>query len=154
MANSKESNITENRKARHDYEIIKVFEAGLVLEGWEIKSLRAHRVQLRDSYAVCKNNEIWLLNSHISPLASASTHIHPEPYRTRKLLLKRREINELIGAVQLKGLSIIPLKLYWNRAYAKLSLALCRGKKAHDKRQATADRDWKRQQERLRKHEH
>ena len=151
MGNSKHSNITENRKARHDYEIIKTFEAGLCLTGWEVKSLRANRAQLKESYAVCRKNEIWLLNAHFSPLSTSSTHVEADPYRTRKILLKRKEINELMGGVQQKGLSIVPLSLYWKGPYAKLNLALCRGKKAHDKRAALAERDWKRNQERIRK---
>ena len=154
MVNSKHSNIAENRKARHDYEIIKTFEAGLSLLGWEVKSMRAHRVQLKESYAICRKNEIWLLNSHFSPLSTTSTHVETDPYRTRKTLLKRKEINELLGAVQRKGLSIVPLALYWKGPYAKLKLALCRGKKAHDKRAALAERDWKRNQERIRKDAH
>jgi SsrA-binding protein len=141
--------IAANAKARHDYFIEERLEAGLVLEGWEVKSLRAGRLQLKESYVVIRSGEIWLLGAHISPLASASTHVHADPTRTRKLLLKRREVDRLIGAVERRGYALVPLSMYWSRGRAKLEVALAKGKKQHDKRATERDRDWQRQRERL-----
>ena len=141
--------IADNRKARHDYHIESQFEAGLVLEGWEIKSLRAGRAQLKESYVVIKEAEAWLVGAHISPLSTASTHINPDPIRSRKLLLHHYELNKLIGAVQRKGYTIVPLNLHWSKGRAKLEIALAKGKKQHDKRQAEKTREWKRQKQRI-----
>jgi SsrA-binding protein len=141
--------IAENRKARHDYFIEDDFEAGLVLEGWEVKSLRAGRVQLRESYVVIKGGEAWLLGAHITPLPTASTHIHPDPTRTRKLLLHRAELDKLIGAVERKGYALVPLNLHWSKGRAKLRVGLAKGKKQHDKRAVEKERDWQREKQRL-----
>ena len=143
------STIALNKKARHDFFIEERFEAGLELQGWEVKSLRESRVQLTESYILIKNNEAWLLGVHISPMLSASTHITPDPTRTRKLLLHRRELDKLIGAVERKGYTIVPLALYWKKGRAKLEIALARGKQSHDKRAAEKDRDWGREKQRL-----
>jgi SsrA-binding protein len=147
------STIALNKKARHDYFIEDSLEAGLALQGWEVKSLREGRVQLTESYIVIKNNEAWLFGFHISPLLSASSHVVPDPTRTRKLLLHRRELDRLIGAVERKGYTLVPTALYWKRGKAKLEIALARGKHAHDKRATEKDRDWQREKQRmLRKH--
>lgn len=138
-----------NKKAGFDYFLGERLEAGLVLEGWEVKSLRAGRVQLRDAYVLLKNNEAWLLGSLITPLPTASTHILPDQQRTRKLLLNRGEINKLIGAVERKGMALIPTAMYWKKGRAKLEIALAEGKKTHDKRDAVQERDWQRQKERI-----
>ncbi|QKK12724.1 MAG: SsrA-binding protein SmpB [Pseudomonadota bacterium] len=138
-----------NKKARHDFFIEERFEAGLALEGWEVKSLRAGRVQLKESYVLVRDNEAWLFGSHISPLPTASTHIHPDPLRTRKILLHRNELDTLIGAVERKGYTLVPLALYWKRGRAKLEIGLAKGKKQHDKRATEKDRDWQREKRRL-----
>lgn len=141
--------IADNRKARHDYFIEEQFEAGLALQGWEVKSLRAGRANIKEGYAVLKGGEVWLVGANISPLASASTHVQPDPVRSRKLLLHRREINRLIGAVEREGYTLVPLSLYWKKGQAKLSLGLAKGKKQHDKRADIRERDWQRQKQRL-----
>ncbi|KAA3626412.1 MAG: SsrA-binding protein SmpB [Proteobacteria bacterium] len=141
--------IALNKKARHDFFIEERFEAGLALEGWEVKSLRAGRVQLKESYVLVRDNEAWLFGSHISPLPTASTHIHPDPLRTRKILLHRNELDTLIGAVERKGYTLVPLALYWKRGRAKLEIGLAKGKKQHDKRATEKDRDWQREKRRL-----
>ncbi len=141
--------IAVNRQARHDYFIEETFEAGLVLEGWEVKSLRAGRVNLKESYVLIKNGEAWLFGAHISPLASASTHINPDPTRTRKLLLKKQELNKLIGHVERRGYTLVPLKLYWKKNLVKLEIGLAKGKKLHDKRATEKERDWQREKQRL-----
>ncbi len=143
------STIALNKKARHDFFIEERFEAGLVLEGWEVKSLRAGRVQLRDSYVLIKDNEAWLLGGLITPLPTASTHITPDPTRTRKLLLHRHELDQLIGAVERKGYALVPLAMYWKAGRAKVEIGLAKGKQAHDKRATERDRDWQREKERL-----
>ena len=143
------STIAVNRKARHDYFIEDEYEAGLVLEGWEVKSLRDGRAQLKESYVVVIRGEIFLVGAHFSPLKTASTHIHPNPTRDRKLLLNAREISKLIGATERQGYTIVPLKLYWSRGRAKLKIALARGKKQHDKRQTIKEREWNIQKQRL-----
>ncbi len=143
--------IAVNRKARHEYFIEDRMEAGLVLEGWEAKSLRAGRVQLVDSYVIIKSGEAWLLGALITPLPTASTHIHPDPSRTRKLLLHRHELARLIGAVERKGYTLIALSLYWKKGRAKAEIGLAKGKQAHDKRATEKDREWKREKERLMK---
>ncbi|MFH0341253.1 MAG: SsrA-binding protein SmpB [Chromatiales bacterium] len=144
-----ESTITLNKKAKHDYSIEERFEGGLVLEGWEVKSLRAGRIQIRDSYVLLKDGEAWLFGALITPLPTASTHIHPDPQRTRKVLLNRSEINRLIGAVERKGYTAVATAMYWKRGRAKLEIGLAKGKKEHDKRAAERDRDWRREQERV-----
>jgi SsrA-binding protein len=146
------STIALNKKARHDFQLEDRFEAGLVLEGWEVKSLRAGRVQLRDSYVILKGGEAWLLGCLITPLPTVSTHITPDPQRTRKLLLHRDELARLIGAVERKGFTLIPTALYWKHGRAKLEIALAKGKQAHDKRAAIKERDWNRDKQRLLKH--
>ena len=143
------STIALNKKARHDFFIEERFEAGLELQGWEVKSLREGRIQLSESYILIKNNEAWLLGVHISPLISASTHVTPDATRTRKLLLHRRELDKLIGAVERKGYTIVPLAMYWKKGRAKLEIALARGKHSHDKRAADKERDWGREKQRL-----
>lgn len=145
------STIARNKKARHDFFIEEKYEAGLVLEGWEVKSLREGRVQISDSYVVIKKNEAWLLGALITPLLSASTHIHPDPTRTRKLLLNRRELDKLIGAVERKGYTLVPLAMFWKRGRAKLEIGTAKGKKQHDKRATEKDRDWNRQKQRIMK---
>ncbi len=144
--------IAANRKARHDFFIEENLEAGLALQGWEAKSLRAGRAQLKESYVTIRDGEAWLLGAHFSPLSSASTHVKTDPIRTRKLLLHRRELDRLIGSVERKGYTLIPLSLYWKKGRAKLDLGLAKGKKQHDKRATDKDRDWARQKERLLKH--
>ncbi len=143
------STIALNKKARHDFFIEERFEAGIALEGWEVKSLRDGRAQLKESYVLVKEGEAWLFGAHISPLATASTHIHPDPLRTRKLLLHRSELDKLIGAVERKGYTLVPLALYWKRGRAKLEIGLAKGKKQHDKRAVEKDRDWQREKQRI-----
>ena len=146
---SSSSTIALNKKARHDYFLEERFEAGLALQGWEVKSLREGRVQLTESYIIIQNSEAWLFGFHIAPLLSASTHITPDPTRTRKLLLHRRELDKLIGAVERKGFTLVPTALYWKKGRAKLEIALARGKQSHDKRATEKDRDWNRSKQRL-----
>ncbi|NND82812.1 MAG: SsrA-binding protein SmpB [Gammaproteobacteria bacterium] len=141
--------IASNKKARFDYFIEEEFEAGLALEGWEVKSMRAGRVQLKESYVIIKNGELYLYGAHISPLTSASTHVTADPVRSRKLLMKRYEINRLIGQVERAGYTLAPLSLYWVRGRAKLKIGLAKGKKQHDKRASIKERDWKREQQRV-----
>ena len=143
--------IAVNRQAKHEYFIEERFEAGLVLEGWEVKSLREGRVQLKESYVVIKRGEAWLSGAHISPLLSASTHIKPEAVRSKKLLLNRHELNKLIGSVERKGYTIIPLSMYWKSGRAKLEIGLAKGKQLHDKRATSKDRDWQREKARIMK---
>jgi SsrA-binding protein len=146
------STIALNKKARHDYTLEDRLQAGLALQGWEVKSLRAGKVQLVDSYILLKNGEAFLLGALITPLPTASTHIQPDATRTRKLLLHREEIDRLIGAVDRKGYSLIPTAMFWSKGRAKLEIALARGKKEHDKRAALKDRDWQRDKQRLLRH--
>ncbi len=140
--------IAVNKKARHDYFIEQTLEAGLSLQGWEVKSLREGRVQLKESYVILKDNEIFLFGAHISPLKQASTHINTDPTRTRKLLLHRQEIDRLRDKVNQKGATIVALKLYWNKSRVKLEIGLAKGKKEHDKRQDIKARDWERDKRR------
>jgi SsrA-binding protein len=135
------SHIAQNRKAWHDYFIEDKYEAGLVLEGWEVKSLRAGRAQLKEAYVIVERGELLLVGAHISPLTSASTHIQPNPTRARKLLLHREEIGKLIGSVERKGYTLVPLSLYWKKGRAKLEIGLARGKQAHDKRESIKKRE-------------
>ena len=144
-----ENVIAVNRKARYDYFIEDSFEAGLSLEGWEAKCLRAGRAQITESYVHVKNGEAWLLGAHFSPLPTTSTHIHADPTRTRKLLLHRIELDRLVGAVERKGYALVPLDLHWSKGRAKLQVGLAKGKKQHDKRAASKDRDWQRQKARI-----
>ena len=145
--------IALNKRARFEFHIDERFEAGIVLQGWEIKSLRAGKGQLTDAYAVVKNGEIFLFGSQISPLLSASTHVVPEARRTRKLLLHRNQIDELIGAVERKGYTLVPTAMYWSKNRVKLELGLAKGKQEHDKRDVEKDRDWQRDKQRaLRSH--
>ncbi len=137
-----------NKKARHDYFIEQTLEAGLSLEGWEVKSLRENKVQIKESYVILKNGEMFLFGSHISALQSASTHVNPDPTRTRKLLLNRIEINRLREKVEQKGATVVPLKMYWKRGRVKLEIGVAKGKKAHDKRQDIKSRDWQRDKQR------
>jgi SsrA-binding protein len=143
------STIALNKKARHDYFIEDRFEAGIALQGWEVKSLREGRVQLTESYVIIQNGEAWLFGLHISPLISASTHITPDPTRSRKLLLHRQELDKLIGAVERKGYTLVATALYWKRGRAKLEIALARGKHSHDKRASEKDQEWTRSKQRL-----
>jgi len=144
--------IALNKKAKFDYHLEERIEAGIVLEGWEVKSMRAGRVQIKESYVIIRNGELFLFGAHISPLISASTHINPDPTRLRKLLLNRKEISHLIGSVDRKGYTLVPVALYWKRGRAKLEIALAKGKQQHDKRASIKDREWKRDKERLMKH--
>lgn len=144
--------IALNKKARHDYFIEETFEAGLALQGWEVKSLREKRVQLKESYVLIKDGEAWLFGAHVSPLPTVSTHYRPDPLRTRKLLLHRREIDRLTGAVERRGYTLVPLALYWRNGRVKLEIGLAKGKKLHDKRAAQKERDWRREQQRILKH--
>ena len=141
--------IAENRKARHDYFIEDRYEAGIALEGWEVKSLRAGRGQLKEAYVYVKNGEAFLFGAHFSPLTSASTHVHPDPTRTRKLLLHRHQLDHLVGSVERRGYTLVPLLLYWKAGRAKLEVGLAKGKKQHDKRATDKDRDWERDKARL-----
>ena len=141
--------IAQNKKARFDYEILEHFEAGLQLEGWEVKSLRAGKVQLVDSYVLLKNDEAWLIGTLITPLLTASTHINPDPTRTRKLLLHRKELEKLIGSVHQKGHTVVPLSLYWKHNRVKVDIVLVVGKKQHDKRATIKERDWQREKSRI-----
>jgi len=138
-----------NKKAKFDYFLLDRIEAGLVLEGWEVKSLRAGRAQIRDSYVIIKKGEAFLLGGVITPLSTASTHIHPDTQRTRKLLLHRSELNKLIGAVERKGQTIMPTAMYWKKGRVKLEIALAKGKKEYDKRDTIKEREWQIQKERL-----
>lgn len=151
--NKTENNsIAQNRQATHEYFIEQRFEAGLVLEGWEVKSLRDGRIQLKESYVGIKKGEAWLYGAHVSPMLSASTHIKPEAVRSKKLLLHRYELNKLIGAVERKGYTLIPLSMYWKNGRAKLELGLAKGKQLHDKRASSKERDWQREKARIMKH--
>ena len=141
--------IVQNKKARFEFHIEESLEAGLALEGWEVKSLRAGRVNLQEAYVLVRRGEAWLLGCTITPLPTASTHINPDPSRTRKLLLHRSEINRLIGAVERKGYTLVPMALYWKHGRAKLEIGLAKGKKDFDKRAAKKDKDWQRERARI-----
>ena len=141
--------IADNKKAFHDYFVEERFEAGLVLEGWEVKAIRAGRVQLKESYVVVKNGEVFLIGCHISPLLAASTHIHPDPTRTRKLLLHAPEISRLIGKIERAGYTLVPVNLHYAKGRIKLEIGLAKGKKQHDKRAAEKEREWVREKARL-----
>jgi SsrA-binding protein len=141
--------IVENRKAFHDYFIEERFEAGLALEGWEVKAIRAGRANLKEAYVVVKNQEIVLLGAHISPLATASTHVKADPTRTRKLLMHREEINRLVGKVERAGYTLAPINLHYRDGRIKLEIGLAKGKKQFDKRATIKEREWNREQQRL-----
>jgi len=145
--------IVDNRKAWHDYFIEEKYEAGLVLEGWEAKAIRAGRVQLKEAYVVLKSEEVWLIGCHITPLTTASTHIRPDPTRSRKCLMHGEEIAKLIGKVERAGYTLVPLDLHYSRGRIKLEVGLARGKKQHDKREAEKEREWAREKQRLMRHD-
>lgn len=141
--------IALNKKVKHDFFVEESIEAGLVLEGWEVKSIRDGRVQLKESYVLVKDGEAWLFGAHISPLKTASTHINPDPIRTRKLLLHRHQLNRLIGFVERRGYTLVATAMYWKKGRAKLEVGLAKGKKLHDKRATEKDRDWQREKQRI-----
>jgi len=141
--------IVENKKAFHDYFVEERYEAGLVLEGWEVKAIRAGRVHLKEAYVVLKTAEPFVIGMHITPLNSASTHVHTDPTRSRKLLLNAEEIRKLIGKVEQKGYTLVPLDLHYVKGRVKLAIGLAKGKKQHDKREVEKERDWQREQQRL-----
>ena len=146
--------IVDNKKAYHDYFIEEKFEAGLVLEGWEVKAIRAGRAQLKEAYVIVKNGEIALIGAHVTPLSTASTHVHPDPTRTRKLLLHRDQINRLLGQVERAGYTLVPLNLHYSKGRVKLDMGLAKGKKQHDKRETEKLRDWNREKQRLLRNRH
>ncbi len=148
-ADSSRRLIAENRKARFDYFIEQRFEAGLALHGWEVKSMRAGRTQLKEAYVYLRGAEAFLIGAHFSPLPTTSSHVPADPVRTRKLLLHRSELNGLIGAVERRGYTLVPLELYWKHGRAKLLIGLAKGKKQHDKRATEKERDWQRDKARL-----
>ena len=141
--------IVENRKAQHDYFIEERYEAGLALQGWEVKAIRAGRAQLKEAYVMVSNEEIFLIGAHISPLPAASTHVQADPVRTRKLLLHAEEIRRLIGRVDRAGYTLVPLDLHYVRGRVKINIGLAKGKKQHDKRATEREKEWKREQQRL-----
>ncbi len=143
--------IALNKRARYEYAIEDRFEAGLALEGWEVKSLRDGRIQFADSYVLLKNNEAFLFGTTITPMPTASTHISPDPMRTRKLLLHRRQIDQLMVAVDRKGYTVVPTAMYWSMGKVKVEIGMAKGKKEHDKRKVEKDRDWAREKGRLMK---
>jgi len=143
--------IVDNKKAFHDYFIEERFEAGIVLEGWEVKSIRAGRVQLKEAYVIVRQGEVFLFGSHISPLPTASTHVNPDPVRTRKLLLNGDEIKKLIGKVERAGYTLVPLNLHYTKGRIKCEIGLAKGKKQHDKRESEKQRDWQREQQSIMK---
>jgi SsrA-binding protein len=144
-----DSTIALNKRARHEYHIDERFEAGLALQGWEVKSLRAGRINFGDSYAVVKGGELYLFGASIPPLISASTHVVAEDRRTRKLLLHRAEIDKLVGAVERKGYTLVPTAMYWKHNRVKVEIGLAKGKQDHDKRAAEKERDWNREKQRV-----
>ena len=144
-----DNTIARNKKARFEYHVEDKFEAGLALEGWEVKSLRAGKAQINESYVLLKDREAFLFGALITPLPTASTHVKPDPQRTRKLLLNRAEINRLLSAVERQGYTVVPLTMYWKNSRAKLGIGVAKGKKLHDKRRTERDRDWQVQKERL-----
>lgn len=156
MAKKKKQNnansIAQNKKARFDYFIEETYEAGLVLSGWEVKSLRQGKVQINESYILLKDNEAWLFGALITPLISASSHQFHDPLRLRKLLMHRREIDRLMGLIDQKGYTLVPLSLYWSQGKVKISIGLAKGKKLHDKRATQKERDWNRDKQRILKY--
>lgn len=150
-ADKQQNSIAQNRKARFDYFIEEKLEAGVVLNGWEVKSIRAGKAQVTDSFVILRDGEAWLLGSHIAPLNTVSTHVVPEPKRMRKLLMNRREIDRMTGLVERKGYTLVALELYWSKNRVKLAVGLAKGKKQHDKRDTEKDRDWQRDKSRIMK---
>ncbi len=144
--------IALNKKAKHEYFIEERYEAGISLQGWEVKSLREGRAQLNESYVTIKENEAFLFGAHITALPTASKHIQTDPVRTRKLLLHRKELDKLIGLVERRGYTLVPLAMYWKKGFAKLEIGLAKGKKLHDKRATDKERDWQRDKQRILKH--
>ncbi|MCL2075728.1 MAG: SsrA-binding protein SmpB [Betaproteobacteria bacterium] len=138
-----------NKKALHDYFIEEKYEAGIALEGWEVKSIRAGKAHIKEAYVLVKKGEIWLFGMHVTPMATASTHIHPDPTRTRKLLLREHEISKLIGKVERAGYTLVPLNLHYSRGRIKAEIGLAKGKKQHDKREDAKEKDWAREKQRL-----
>ena len=143
------NSIALNKRARYDYFIEEKLEAGLALQGWEVKSLRAGKGQITEGYVLVKDGEAFLIGAHVTPLRTVSTHIVADPTRTRKLLLHRRELDRLIGAVERKGYTLVPLELYWSKGKVKVAIGLAKGKQAHDKRHTEKDRDWQREKGRI-----
>lgn len=141
--------IAQNKKAFHDYFIEEKYEAGMVLEGWEVKAIRAARAQLKEAYVIIRGGELFLIGCHISPLPTASTHINPDPVRTRKLLLHAEEVSKLIGKVERAGYTLVPLDMHYTRGRIKLEIGLAKGKKQHDKRESEKEKDWQREKQRL-----
>lgn len=141
--------IALNKRARYDYHIVERYEAGMALQGWEVKAIRAGRANLTDGYAYVRNGEIFLIGAQITPLIQASSHVVAEDRRTRKLLLHRREIDKLIGGVERDGYTLVPTAMYWSKNKVKLEIALAKGKQSHDKREATKERDWQRDKQRV-----
>lgn len=141
--------IAQNKKAFHDYFIEEKYETGMVLEGWEVKAIRAARVQLKEAYVIIRGGELFLIGCHISPLPTASTHINPDPVRTRKLLLHAEEVSKLIGKVERAGYTLVPLDMHYTRGRIKLEIGLAKGKKQHDKRESEKEKDWQREKQRL-----
>ena len=141
--------IVQNKKATHDFFIEERFEAGIALEGWEVKAIRAGHVQIKEAYVIVRDEEIFLIGCHVTPLTAASTHVQADPVRTRKLLMHTEEIRKLIGKVERAGYTMVPLDLHYTRGRVKLEIGLAKGKKQHDKRDAERDKDWKREQQRL-----
>lgn len=144
----KSTDIAQNRKAYHDFAIEQTYEAGIVLEGWEVKSIRAGKAQITDSYALVKNGDAWLLGAHIHPLNTVAPHLHADPQRTRKLLLHHEEIKRLIGAIERKGYALVALKMYWKKNRVKVLLGLAKGKKQYDKRASLKEKEWQREKQR------
>ena len=141
--------IVQNRKAFHDYFVEQRFEAGIALHGWEVKAIRAGHVQLKEAYVIVQGDELFLFGCHISPLTTASTHVMPDPTRTRKLLLHAEEIRRLIGKVEQRGYTLVPLDLHYAKGRVKIAIGLAKGKKQHDKRETEKEREWQREQQRL-----
>jgi SsrA-binding protein len=141
--------IVQNKKAFHDYSVEERFEAGIALEGWEVKAIRGGRVQIKEAYVIVNNGEIFLIGCHISPLPTASTHFTPDPVRTRKLLLHAREISRLIGSVERAGYALLPLDMHYKDSRIKVEIGLAKGKKQYDKRRDEKEKDWRREQQRL-----
>src|SRR5829696_5505009 len=144
-----EATIALNKRARYEYFIEEKYEAGMVLQGWEVKSLRAGKAQITEGYVLIKDGEAWLIGAHFSPLKTTSTHVIADPTRTRKLLLNRSELDKLVGAVERKGHTVVPLALYWKKGNVKLEIGLAKGKQSHDKRHTEKDRDWEREKGRI-----
>lgn len=147
-----ERTIAQNKRARYEYFIEDSYEAGLMLEGWEVKSLREGRAQITEAYVIIKNGEAWLIGAHITPLKQTCTHVLADATRTRKLLLNKKELSALVGKVERAGYTLTPLDLHWSHGRAKLAVGLAKGKKQHDKRETIKERDWQREQGRIMRH--